>query len=36
MATENKSVRIVEADEVEVKRSGAAKIKISGPEPCGI
>ena len=36
MATKNKSVIIVEAYEVEVKRSGAAEVKISGPGPCGL
>ena len=29
-------MRIVEADEAEVKRLGAAKVKSSGPGPCGL
>ena len=29
-------MRILEVDEAEVKRSGAAEVKSSGPGPCGI
>ena len=36
MDTENKSVRIVEADEAEVKISGASKVKSSEPGPFGL